>query len=104
MELTFHEDPGHGWLAVPNPEPELLEAVSGFSYVGKDGTLYAEEDCDAQTALAHLTKKGYVFVRTQHTNSDSLIRNMRRHTPRADWQEKAKRMAQHLNPSLVQWH
>ena len=51
--LIYHTDPGHGWLAVPAAlyhrigSPEL----SGYSYVDRQGTILAEEDCDMAKCL-----------------------------------------------------
>ena len=46
---VFHEDPGHGWLAVPIKELFILgiaNKISNFTYVNGN-TAYLEEDCDA---------------------------------------------------------
>lgn len=47
---VFHEDPGHGWLAVPRTELRALGIageVSEYSYQSRDGSIvYLEEDCD----------------------------------------------------------
>jgi hypothetical protein len=44
--LVFHEDPGHGWLAVPvDRYPEALECSTGYGYF-KDGIAYLEEDSE----------------------------------------------------------
>ena len=44
--FTFYEDPGHGWLEIP--ERLVLESgaeISGHSYRA-NGNVYLEEDCD----------------------------------------------------------
>ena len=48
---TFHNDPGHGWLAVKREELVklgILEEISSYSYQ-KGKTVYLEEDCDYAT-------------------------------------------------------
>lgn len=70
MTLTYHTDPGHGWLEV---SPFALADVgltvadfSGYSYVGPAGgehsnptRYYLEEDCDmAKFMEAFKTKHG----------------------------------------------
>jgi len=81
--LIYHQDPGHGWLGVP---PDVLNEVgmtqkdfSHYSYVGRDGTVYLEEDCDMPKFLRHVQEtKGVVVPITElHTNSDHWIRNLR---------------------------
>ena len=45
----FHNDPGHGWVAVKRAELErlgILNQISECSYQ-KGKTVYLEEDCDA---------------------------------------------------------
>ena len=62
ITLTYHHDPGHGWLEV---DGDLLRAliaprkvsqtVSGFSFYHKQSdTFYLEEDCDAIHAMRPL--------------------------------------------------
>ncbi len=48
MKLTFHEDPGHGWLEVPHSMIEKLgisSQISSCSYQDARNA-YLEEDCD----------------------------------------------------------
>lgn len=78
MNLIFYNDPGHGWLAVP---PGLLEglglagSISCYSYVGPDGTVYLEEDCDAPKLLAELRSMGIEpAISERITNGQSFIR------------------------------
>ena len=47
---TFHQDAGHGWLAVPLEECiklGILKDITSYSYF-KGCTIYLEEDCDMQ--------------------------------------------------------
>lgn len=49
MTFTYHQDPGHGWLAVPFFQLRHLgmtrQDFSKFSYEYR-GVAYLEEDCD----------------------------------------------------------
>lgn len=61
-KYTFHADPGHGWLEVPQAELErlgILDKISHYSYRSRPplvATLcYLEEDCDA--AIFHRAKE-----------------------------------------------
>ena len=57
--LTWHTDPGHGWLTVPL---ELLRdlgiqhEISSFSYIGHN-VAYLEEDDDANVFLTAFRKR-----------------------------------------------
>ena len=54
MRLTFHTDPGHGWLFVSHLQLQTLglsiKSFTEYSYRDADG-VYAEEDFDAGTVL-----------------------------------------------------
>ena len=43
--LSFHADPGHGWLVAPIDEVrEAKLSISGYSYINRDlGMTYLEE-------------------------------------------------------------
>lgn len=79
---TFHEDPGHGWLAVPVAEivcTGLHTKISRYSFVSRDReTAYLEEDCDAPKFIKEigLTREE---IRTVHSNSESFIRDLPRY-------------------------
>ena len=48
---VFHNDPGHGWLAVKRSELirlGVIGEISSYSYQ-KGKIVYLEEDCDADT-------------------------------------------------------
>lgn len=56
LTLDFISDNGHGWVVLP---PAALAALrltpasfTRYSYLDADGTVYAEEDCDAAIAVA----------------------------------------------------
>ena len=79
MNLIFYNDPGHGWLAVPKGLLEglgIAGSISPWSYVGPDGTVYLEEDCDAPKALAALQSIGVKpAISDRITNGQSFIRS-----------------------------
>lgn len=57
--FTFHTDPGHGWLEVPQRllgELEINNKVSTYSYQ-RGMTVYLEEDCDAILFVGAFEKK-----------------------------------------------
>ncbi len=83
--LTFHSDPGHGWLQVERTD--LIDlgiegVISPYSYVMGDYA-YLEEDCDASVYIAALKEHGI-----SHTISavdyryDAPIRGMNRYRMR----------------------
>jgi hypothetical protein len=86
FELTWHSDPGHAWLEVPNwlwhgfpvEERESLQAsISQCSYMDADRT-FLEEDCDAPKFIGALEKKGHTVVfKEHHVNGPSVIRNLK---------------------------
>ena len=81
---TFHQDPGHGWLAVKRQELVDLgihEQISHYSYQ-RGKTVYLEEDCDLQIFLAakKLIKEA-VSIRDSNTNKRSPIRSYESYTP-----------------------
>ena len=52
-DFIFHEDAGHGWLAVKISllkKLNLMGKITSYSYQ-KGGTAYLEEDCDMGTFL-----------------------------------------------------
>lgn len=54
MKLTFHTDPGHGWLFVSHLQLQTLglttKSFTAYSFTDQYG-VYAEEDLDAGTVL-----------------------------------------------------
>jgi hypothetical protein len=74
---VFHEDSGHGWLAVNRKELielNILDKVSSYSYQNKD-MVYLEEDCDAPLFVESMKKmkKPFEFYRSYEENTP--IRN-----------------------------
>lgn len=95
MTYTFHEDPGHGWLAVPVSELIALGvfgAISGYSYISRDGrTAYLEEDCDfaafwAAYKARHGTEPQYRRAYSERT----FIRSLPSFPAAADWRTQAQ--------------
>jgi len=63
IKCTFHSDAGHGWLAVKIKtveELELLDSVSGYSYV-RGKTIYLEEDRDAGLFIMKCKELGITY-------------------------------------------
>ena len=80
MKLTFHSDPGHGWLEVTMAAIRNLgigEKISRYSY-RKGETAYLEEDCDASLYIEGLKVKNIPFEFIEKdTNHPSFIRELR---------------------------
>ncbi len=82
---TYHQDPGHGWIAVPVAEVIALgiaDKVSHYSYI-RSGVVYLEEDCDASLWLrAREAADGHKPTLIEvHSNYDSVIRNYPSYNP-----------------------
>jgi len=80
-KLTFHSDPGHGWLECPRSLLDTLGIaadVSPYSYT--DGPrAYLEEDSDAGLLLRALDSRGAPYNVTEaHIDRDHPIRRLRR--------------------------
>jgi hypothetical protein len=79
MKITYHQDPGHGWLEVTVALLQRLgisRRISGCSYISHE-TAYLEEDCDAGVLLQALKDRGEFFeLVSRHTNGDSFIRRL----------------------------
>jgi hypothetical protein len=76
--LTFHTDPGHGWLEVSRAELRdlgLLDKVSSCSYQAAQ-RVYLEEDCDASLYIEALKSQGLVQGKDYSIHVD-----YRDHTP-----------------------
>ena len=76
LTLTFHTDPGHGWLEV---DLDLVIKynlkISRYSYV-KGKRAFLEEDCDAPKLTEALRNNGVEFeYRELHTDRSHPIRN-----------------------------
>lgn len=77
ITLTFHTDPGHGWLEVPKSLAHSLGiTISPWSYE-KGDNYFLEEDLDANTFMEAARESGLKIktIGNDHRNSDSPIRN-----------------------------
>jgi hypothetical protein len=76
--LTFHTDPGHGWLEVNRADLDALgitATISPHSYQ-KAARVYLEEDIDAARYMDAAKAAGYrLTIRNQYANP-SPIRNL----------------------------
>lgn len=78
--LIFHEDGGHGWLAVPLDDVKYSGAdISVYSYMD-DNFAYLEEDCDVMAFIDAIGGKEvfdqYYDVVSRYDGCSSPIRNM----------------------------
>jgi hypothetical protein len=80
-KLTFHSDPGHGWLAVPREVVRSLgieSQISEFSYLD-DTHVYLEEDLDARLFDEVARNRKMTFdLECRDSDSDSFIRELER--------------------------
>jgi hypothetical protein len=76
--LTFHTDPGHGWLEVSRADLDALNItaqITPYSYQ-KAARVYLEEDVDAGLYLQAAKAAGYrLTIRDQYADP-SPIRNL----------------------------
>jgi len=83
--FIFHEDAGHGWLAVKRQDLidlGILDKVSSCSYE-KGDTVYLEEDDDAPIFIRAIKAKGLGFKYRDHIHPNfSPIRRYARFQPR----------------------
>jgi hypothetical protein len=60
MNITYHQDPGHGWLEVPVTviaDLGIADRITPYSY--RDGDrAYLEEDRDAETFVQACKERG----------------------------------------------
>lgn len=78
--LTFHSDPGHGWLECPVillNELNITDKISRYSYISR-GLAYLEEDCDASVLIDALKARGdsVTFAEKNEPNNQSFIRRL----------------------------
>jgi hypothetical protein len=78
QSLTFHTDPGHGWLEVTRAQLDALNItaqITPYSYQHRD-RVYLEEDIDAGLYLQTAKAAGYrLTIRDQYADP-SPIRNL----------------------------
>jgi len=79
QHLTFHTDPGHGWLEVLRADLVrfgIADSISQFSY-SMGQVVFLEEDCDAPKYLEALRSRAIDYIiRDVHYNRDAPIRAM----------------------------
>jgi len=80
-KLTFHADPGHGWLEVEFSdlvELEIENKISAWSYVKAD-KVYLEEDCDAYLFMETAKGNGWTINIQEKYQENTPIRNYQRY-------------------------
>jgi hypothetical protein len=80
VNLTFHNDAGHGWLEMPLRLFNglyIADKISGYSYIDTFN-VYLEEDCDASIAISALRDLGFTVTFTEKYTERSPIRNKMR--------------------------
>lgn len=86
--LVYYTDPAHGWLHVP---AEVLTALNltpthftKYSYLGREGALYLEEDCD-MTRFLRIYEKACgerpIIKEVNTPRGNSFVRGMPRNVP-----------------------
>ena len=83
--FNFHNDGGHGWLAVKLDLLDhlgLIDRITPFSYI-KGKTAYLEEDCDGSLFAATFRQKFGEFQTTSMYYDKSPVRSYSRYTPEA---------------------
>lgn len=81
--LTFHEDPGHGWLAVSLEDLAALgiaEDITNFSYMTSNRA-FLEEDRDAAVYLDAAKKQGWTVKVERKYSRKSRIRTYASYNP-----------------------
>lgn len=80
LDLTYHQDPGHGWVGVPTEllkKLKIVDKISVFSYINADATVaYLEEDCDVDVLCKALKAQNIEFTLHPHHVNYTPIRNM----------------------------
>ena len=79
LTLLYHQDPGHGWIAVSSKllPIDIQKRITSFSYERpgkKYKTIYAEEDCDAALVLGYLKSRYDITLKRVYTKGDKLSR------------------------------
>ena len=77
--LTYHSDPGHGWLEVPRDDLTALgiaDEISPCSYQD-EANAYLEEDVDAGAYLCAARAAGRrVETRDRYVGGSSFVRHL----------------------------
>ncbi len=86
--LVFHEDPGHGWLAVPVfmlVELDIHEKISQYSYICQ-GYAYLEEDLDLTVFMNAVRERSpgeTVRQTARYHGGRHWIRDLPNYTPKS---------------------
>jgi len=76
-KLTFHADPGHGWLEVEFSdlvELDIENKISEYSYA-RVNKVYLEEDCDAHLFMETAKQNGWTINIQEKYQENTPIRN-----------------------------
>ena len=77
--LTYHSDPGHGWLEVPQDDLTALgiaDKISACSYQD-ESKAYLEEDVDTKVYLPAARAAGRrVETRDRYVGGSSFVRHL----------------------------
>ena len=83
--FKYHNDPGHGWLAVKLDllaELNLIDQISAYSYL-KGKTVYLEEDCDCSLFVQKYREKfGSFDEKSSFYDKRCPVRSYTPYTPR----------------------
>ena len=77
LKLTFHTDPGHGWLEVDRADLialNIAHEISAYSYQ-KGTRAYLEEDCDAFRFVEAAKAAGWILNMIDKHQENTPIRN-----------------------------
>lgn len=89
LKLTFHIDPGHGWLEVPVnllTELGIINHISPYSYYRKKpSTAYLEEDVDVYTFTKAAKAAGWTINVVEKYVENTPIRKHSRYPSHKDW-------------------
>ena len=78
LELTFHSDPGHGWLEVPKrllSDLAIQTKITPWSYMDDDNA-YLEEDLDYSVFVEAAKAQGYELTISETYQDNTPIRHM----------------------------
>ena len=77
--LTYHNDPGYGWLEVPLSDLttlDMTDKISSCSYQD-EANAYLEEDLDVGVYLRAARATGWsVDTKDDYSNNDSFVRRL----------------------------
>jgi hypothetical protein len=90
-KLIFHNDPGHGWVAVRRTLIQRLGVVPTPYSFQRGATVYLEEDCDAGALIRALKDAGETYeLLDRCVNHSSRIRGYTRYHHEPGLLERAR--------------